>query len=112
MSGLWKDVLRYYAVEIAALLPVVVALAAWTDMPTWQVFVIFTLIGVYAGVSSAVDRWREREKWRARFLAAMRRPNVWDAGHSTVGHALGVVLVLGAFLLLLGLAGGIEGGAL
>lgn len=31
-----------------------------------------------------------------------------DAGHSTVGHALGVVLVLGGLLLLLGLAGAVE----
>lgn len=35
-----------------------------------------------------------------------------DAGNAAIGHALGVVLVLAAFLLLLGLAGGIEGGAL
>lgn len=33
-----------------------------------------------------------------------------DAGRSTVGHALGVVLMLGAFLLLLGLAGAVETG--
>lgn len=33
-----------------------------------------------------------------------------DAGHATVGHALGVVLVLGALFLLLGLAGAVEGG--
>lgn len=33
-----------------------------------------------------------------------------DAGHATVGHALGVVLVLGALLLLLGLCGAVETG--
>lgn len=34
-----------------------------------------------------------------------------DAGNATVGHALGVALVLGALLLLLGLCGAVEGGA-
>ena len=42
--------------------------------------------------------------------AAQRSP--LDAGSTTVGHALGVVLVLGTLLLLLGLAGGIEGAGL
>lgn len=35
-----------------------------------------------------------------------------DAGSTAVGHALGVALVLGMLLLLLGLAGGVEGAGL
>lgn len=48
--------------------------------------------------------------YRPEMPAGFKDPR--DADNTTVGHALGAVLVLAAFLLLLGLAGGIEGGAL
>lgn len=75
------------------------------------------LLAASLGVGAAVNRqdadaaWGFVEQWKRMFYDLRDRQSPRDAGHATVGHALGVVLVLGAFLLLLGLAGAVEGGA-
>jgi len=104
MKG-WK----YLMVECAALVPVAVAISAFTDLLWWQALLVFVGIGVYAGVSSRVDRWRERDRWRQAWeRAAAARPSVWDAGHVTVGQALGVALLTVAFLAAMALVGAVE----
>lgn len=69
-------------------------------------------------LGEASNRAMQREAAALRALAAERRKRLGlyddydDAGSTTLGHALGVVVVLGGLLLLLAVAGAIEGGGL
>lgn len=106
------------AITVVGVLPVALMLATWTDLAIWQVVCVWLGINFLSAVINVcADRgwYTPSAGQRAAIRRASAREDALrgrlrDAGHSTVGHALGVALVLGAFLLLLGLAGAVETG--
>lgn len=104
-----KRAAAWAAFTIAAVGPLSILLALWTDLDAWQVIAIWIAVMWFESVDRRHDRWDRLYVWRRDFKRAIARGRAsFDAGSVDLGHALGVVLVLGGLIALLGLVGGVE----